>query len=157
MFEIRIAKDELTPTLEIISDRLGDMSSPIETVLTDGLFSAQAQIVEGQGELFGAGGWKEMSEVTIKKGRTPGTLELDTGAQLLSFNRGGAGNFLEAGPNEGSAGTRLVSPRNTFPYPYWQHKGTDRYPGRPSLVWYEERLPDYDLVFLDWFLREEAL
>lgn len=155
MIELLI-EDGVTPTLSLMVERLSDFTEPLATILADGLFSAQQQVVEGKGAAFGGAAWPAMSEVTIKKGRDPGTLEVETGGLLLSLSRGGAGNIFEIGPTEGSAGTGLESARTGFAYPAWQQRGTSHYPGRPFVAWYAERFPAYDKTLEDWILGREA-
>jgi len=156
LIEISVV-DNVSPQLEIMVERMGDYTHPLTTILEDGLFTAQQQVQEGKGGAFGGSAWPHMAEATIKKGRDPGTLLVETGGLLLSMSRGAAGNLFEVTPTEGSAGTQLESSRNGFPYPAAQQAGTSSYPARFFLAWYEERFPDYDLVFLDWiFANEEA-
>lgn len=154
MLELVVTVDEVTPTLTVMVEKLGDLTKPLTTVLADGLFSAQEQVFEGKGALFGGPRWDAMAPRTIAKGRDPATLLVETGGLLSSLSRGSEGNSFEVGPTEGEAGTSLVSPRNSFPYAAQQQLGNQSYPSRPYLAWYEERFSDYDLVFLDWFFSE---
>jgi len=151
MIAITIDRDAVTPTLNLMVDRMRDFSEPIAAILSDGLVSSQEVIVEGA---FGRS-WAPMAPATVRRGRDPGTLELDSGAMLLSLSKGGDGNLFEAGPTEGIAGTGL-SGRGGFPYPYWQQQGTARYPARPFLFWHEERIPDYLTLFAQHIMPEGA-
>jgi hypothetical protein len=154
LIEIRVTED-VTPTLVLMVERMGDLKEPLTTILQDALFSAQEQVVEGKGSLFGRSRWDAMSEFTIKKGRDPGTLLVEEGNLLLSLSKGGGGNIFEVSEREGVAGTNLTG-RGGFPYAAQQQVGNKAYPARPYLEWYEERFDDYGKVFEEWILPEGA-
>lgn len=149
MIELTIAEDGISPLLSIIDERLSNMTEPLTQILADGLFSAQQQVAEGKGTMFGGSGWAPMAESTIKKGRDPATLLVDSGIMLGSLTRGSSGNIFDVGPMEGVAGS-------TIPYASHQQYGSSRRPPRPFLAWYPEQFPIYDALILDWISGEAA-
>lgn len=156
--EITAAHDGITPQLTLAMERTSDMTEPLTAILEDGLFTAQRQVVEGKGALFGGAGWPDMAPYTIEKGRDPLTLLVETGALVLSMSRGAPGNVFQVGATEGVAGTSLASQRTGYGYAAGQHRGAPRAnrPPRPYLLWYAERLPDYDRLIAAWILRGAA-
>jgi hypothetical protein len=149
---IEITKDTFSSQLNLSIGRAGDFSEPIGIILNDGLAAAQEQIVEGKGALFGGEPWFPMAESTVKKGRDPATLLIDRGVLLLSLNRGGPGNFFDVGPMEGAAGTAITD--RGYPYAIGQTIGARNRPPRPFLWWPEERIPQYESLFLDHMTGE---
>lgn len=150
MLSLEIVQDEVTPFLEVTVERLGDFTIPLTQILEDGLFSAQQQIVEGKGSEFGGAGWEPMAPSTVKSGRDPATLLVKSGALVASLTRGGSGNVFVVGPEEGYAGSDVF-------YGAFQQGGTSRIPARPFLVWYDERISDYEMLLMNWIATGEAV
>jgi hypothetical protein len=152
-----VVEDGITPTLMLITERLEDFTVPLTAILDEGLFSAQEQVYEGKGAAFGFPAWEPMAPATIAKGRDPATLLVESGRLLLSMTRGSEGNIFAVSPTEGVAGTNVTDPRNGFAYPSGQQRpGRAKRPARPFLLWYPERVSQYDVMMLDWISGEVA-
>lgn len=151
---IEITKDTIAPLLTLMAERVGDFSEPIGIVLNDALGTVQEQIVEGKGALFGGDAWLPMAAATIKKGRDPSTLMLDRGHLLLSLIKGGPANIFEVTPSEGRAGTSIED--RGYPYGLGQQIGARNRPPRAFAWWPEERIPQYESLFLDHVMGEQA-
>lgn len=156
MIEITIEGDTFTPTANLVVDRLRDFTEPLTLILADALLSAQEQIVEGKGSLFSGPTWDPMAASTVKKGRDPATLLVETGALVNSLTRGGDGNIFEVGPTEGIAGTGLTSPRNGYGYAAGQQEGSRNRPPRGYLFLYDERLDVYESWFANWIMADDG-
>ncbi|MDQ6892208.1 MAG: hypothetical protein M3167_06330 [Acidobacteriota bacterium] len=150
---IDVVRDEIAPELRIMSERMGDFSEPFSVILADGLGAAQETIVEKKAAP-GGGPWALMAEATIRKGRDPSTLLIETGEGVLSLSRGGSGNVFEVGPVEGRAGSVLTSKRTGYPYMKGMQEGAFNRPPRPFLAWPEERIPQYGSLILGHIMGE---
>jgi hypothetical protein len=167
---IEIVKDTATPLLLAIRDRAaGSQKAPIASLLEMGLADARVEI-ESQGDHL-AGGWPGMNPLTpfiyeLLKGRDhAGSLLQADGALLASLSKDAAGNIFEVGDTEGEAGTSAPGAgfvqdgtSTTFFVLQFLRSGKKEWggsgiPGRKFLFWSEQRLSDYERVYLDHFMQ----
>lgn len=149
MLKFEIEQDQATPWLKLASEKLGDMTEPLTSILEDGLQSAQTQVVIGKGAAFGGASWVAMAPATIKTGRNPATLLVKSGELADSLLRGAAGNFFEVTPFEAVGGSSVD-------HAAYQYNGTSRIPARPFPAWYAERFEKYDRIIGDWVTGEAS-
>jgi phage gpG-like protein len=135
-------ENTVTSWVELAGARFEDLTVPLTKILDHGLTSAQLQILNGKGAAFGGVAWAPMAPSTARR-RDPATLLVNTGRLAGSFARGGPDNVFEVGPTEAVGGTSV-------PYAGYQYAGTGRIPARPFPMWYDEFMPDYEKIILDW-------
>ncbi len=146
-------EENVTPTVRIMGERLGDMRVPLTRIMEDGLQVAQARVMGAS--VPGSEPFAPMSPATIRHGRSPSSLLRDTGRLAASLERGGVGNVFEVTADSGEAGTAVRNDRG-FPYGAAIQAGTAFMPPRPFLSWYSSRLTEYDRILIAYISGEAA-
>jgi hypothetical protein len=161
MLSITVERDEIGPALQLMAERASDWASPIERGL-------ESELEEARSAISGSGGvnWAPTSPWTLKVdevlGRTRTSRLQETGELLNSLR------VFSVAPTEGEAGTDVPHARyqqegtsqTFFLLQFARSRGTRRESGGfgipPSrfLFWREEKLPEYDGIFLDHLMGE---
>lgn len=158
MLTITVEKDEVGPYVGLLVDRAADLSAPIAEVGRDLIQEGREVLASG-----GSGvGWAPTS---------PWTLALDDvlgRSRQGQLNQSGTlaqtlGDVFEASPYEGTFGTTnpVASYQQEgtnvtfFLLQYERSKGVKRtwggrgIPPRKFLFWHDEKLPEYDEIFME--------
>ena len=136
-----ITDNGATMQLTDVSGRLTSLKAPIEQILRLAAQSNVEQVRVGKGAAFGGAPWAPMAASTVKSGRDPETLLVDSGDLLRSL---APGSNMIVQDFEGSLGTDVF-------YAPFQAFGTSRgIPPRHFLEWYDEQEGVYDQVMLDY-------
>jgi hypothetical protein len=163
MLTITVEKDEIGPFVELMATRATDMSVPISNVARAELDEARQTINSG-----GAGfGWAPTSPWTLAIDEVLGRArqgQLNASGTLAAS----LGDVFEVSPYEGIVGT-------SSPVARYQQEGTSTsflllqalrsggvkhgyggrgIPPRPFLFWHQEKLPQYDDIFMDYLTGE---
>ena len=136
--------------LDDLDLKLANLADPISEIMEQQLLDAQHSVEVQKG--FWGEQWPDMAKATIRSGRDPSTLLVDSGRLVESLQRGAAENIFEVGASSGIAGSSV-------PHARFQQEGSDRHPlrpPRPFLAWAEERIgpgPELEDPYREMFLR----
>ena len=118
--------DTVTPHLAEMTAKLSDLTVPITAIGQAWMRDAAINIGAAKGALYGPA-WPPMAASTVRKGRNPATLLVDTGA-LLDAASGGPGAFSSVTPMSGEFAIEPIGKRGA--YAGFQNFGTSKIPAR---------------------------
>lgn len=175
MFTISVEKDEVGPFLQVMSSQTTDWSEPVKQTLEDGLDDAR-NVISGGGPDFG---WVPTQPWTLKVdeafGRARSGQLRETGGLLASFRlfdvrptggEAGTDSPIAAFQQEGTdttffvlqylrSGIGTMSSEERFAAgSFGSFYGGRGIPPRPFLFWHEEKLPEYDQIFMRHLMGE---